>query len=310
MATRPKIDLNLLESLHVLLSERNVTYAAAKLGITQPALSAQLKRLRVAFDDPLLVKAESGRGMVLTPRATQMARSLQGIIEMLNLVAGDQGELEAVKPARTFRIAANDYALDRLARDVIIKAAGGSETSRIVFVAPRYPSSVEALENGDLDLLLDTDRNIPQGLKARILIQDGFVAAHRKNHPRGAAPLSIDSYCEMKHLVVSTIRENLRGHMDEILIDIGRRREVVGVMESFATVPKILSQSDFIATLPSGIFESHGHDLDTFDLPFQCPPYTLSMAWHPRSDKDEGLKHLREILIAASGHAIGAHSQH
>lgn len=248
--------------------------------------------------------------MVLTPRATQMTRSLQSIIEMLNQVAGDQGQLETAKAARTFRIAANDYALDRLARDVIIKGAGGSEASRIVFVAPRYPSSVEALENGDLDLLLDTDRNIPQGLKARILIQDAFVAAHRQNHPRGTAPLTIDSYCQMKHLVVSSIRENLRGHMDEILIDIGRRREVVGVMESFATIPKILSQSDFIATLPGRIFESHDHDLNTFELPFKCPPYTLSMAWHPRSDKDEGLKHLREILIVASGHALGGLGQH
>lgn len=299
MASRPKIDLNLLESLHVLLSERNVTYAAAKLGITQPALSAQLKKLRAAFDDPLLVKAESGRGMVLTPRAAQMARSLQDIIEMLHTVARDPSEAEVAKPKRTFRIAANDYAMEVLAGEVIINATNQSDAGRIVFVTPRYPSSVEALENGDLDLLLDTARNIPQGLKARALIKDPFVAAHRVDHPRGSGSLDLDVYCQMKHLVVSTIRENLKGHLEEILVDMGRRREVVGVLESFATVPKILNRSDYIATMPSRIFQSCGTSLDTFELPFECPPYTLTMAWHPRSERDDGLRTLREIVIAA-----------
>nr|WP_276522772.1 LysR substrate-binding domain-containing protein [Cupriavidus necator] len=153
-------------------------------------------------------------------------------------------------------------------------------------------------EEGEFDLLIDSERAVPRGLKSRVLRREKFVMAQRKRHPRGKRPLDVDAYCALHHVVVSPDRDNFRGYMDDYLEQIGRRRNTVLVVPQAMMIPDILRSSDCVCTLPRMLFTSCLDVVDVFDLPFPTEPYHLALAWHPPNDADPAVRWLREQIIA------------
>ena len=182
------VDLNLLVSLDVLIEEANVTRAAARLGVSQPGLSAQLARLRDLFGDPLLVPSESGRGMLPTSRALELKGPLHAALKDLETVVRHPPRFDPKVDSRTFAIAASDNATIVLGLPLMerLRDEAGSGV-RIAFQAARSDVVATQLERGEVDILIGSERMVPPAMKARKLIDEMYVMVQRRGHPRGTA---------------------------------------------------------------------------------------------------------------------------
>lgn len=293
------IDLNLLVSLDVLLEECNVTKAAARLHLTQPAVSTQLARLRKVFDDPLLIPADSGRGMTPSARALGLIAPLHAALSDLQTVVRQRPVFDPWQDSRRFVIAANDNATAVLGlrlMEQLPRLAG--DGVRVAFVSADQRQVAQQLERSEIDLLLGSERMVPAAMKARKIYDEHFVMAQRKGHPRGAAALDLDQYCALKHVLVSTSGGSFHGFMDEHLELLGRQREVMLSVQNFTLVPDLLCSSDYVATLPSRFLQRHRERLDGFALPFPARGFSLFACWHPRNHNDLALLWLRDAMAA------------
>lgn len=287
-------DLPLLLSLNVLLEECNVTRAAARLHVSQPALSAQLSRLRQLFGDPLLVPAESGRGLAPSPFALKLHRRLQPALAGLNAaVRFDSDEFDPESATRTFHIVANNTGaaviLPGLARRM---QALGNKGLRLTLSAPDGTDLASRLEKGEVDLCFSTACLLPSGLFSRELTTTAYVMVQRKGHARGRGPVTLEEYCTLDHVNVAR-DSSLHGFMDEQLYRLGHSRHTMMAVRDFSAVAAIVGHSDLVCTVPAFIAPYDQPGVEVVELAFPFLTYTLCMAWHPSSDGDPGLLWLR-----------------
>jgi DNA-binding transcriptional LysR family regulator len=299
-------DLGLLASLDVLIDEANVTRAAARLNISQPALSAQLARLRHLFHDPLLVPSRSGRGMIRTARALELRGPLQEALKELDRIIKRPLAFDPKTVNRTFVIAASDSGTVIVGLgfiDRIRKVAGPG--LRIAFRTPNPELIAEQLESGEVDLLMGSERIVPRGAPSCVLFDDHYLLAQRKGHPRGRKSLSLAAYCGLSHILVSTSGGSFHSEIDEQLGKLGRRRQVALSVHQFSVAPMFLRSTDYVATLPARFITRFAAEFDLFKLPFKVRGYSLSAAWHPRNQHDSGHTWLRNELatVAHAGNA-------
>lgn len=293
------LDLNLLVSLDALLAERNVTRAATRLHLTQPAVSSQLARLRMLFDDALLVPAANGRGMVPTPRALALAEPLHATLQSLAAIIRHPPTFDPRRDSRRFTIAASDNATAVFGVPLMARLPHlAGDGVRIAFVHLGAAQIATRLEQGQVDLMIGSERAVPPAMKARTVLEERFVMAQRKGHPRGTAALDLDSYCALGHILVSTSGGSFHGFMDEHLEALGRQRTVMLSVQDFTLVPELLRHTDYVATLPSRLARHYADRLDIFELPFAARGFTLHAAWHPRLQNDPAHAWLRGVLAS------------
>jgi DNA-binding transcriptional LysR family regulator len=292
------VDLNLLVSLDTLLEVCNVTKAAERLHLTQPAVSTQLARLRKIFDDPLLIPAESGRGMVITARALELVDPLRTALQDIQSVVRYRQRFDPRRDSRVFRIAANDNAVALVGLNFmerLPRIAGPGV--RVAFANAVQDAVARQLEHGEIDLVVGSERMTPVAMKARKLLEERFLMVQRKGHPRGAGPLDLETYCTLEHVLVSTSGGSFHGFMDEHLEALGRRRSVAISVQTFTLVPELLVHSDYVSTLPSRLVARYAASLDAFELPFEARGFSIFAAWHPRHHADPANAWLREALL-------------
>jgi DNA-binding transcriptional LysR family regulator len=295
------IDLNLLVSLDALLAESNVTRAAARLHISQPALSAQLARLRQLFNDPLLLPAESGRGMIATARALALRGPLRSALADLGSVINSEARFDPFTQTRTFQVALGDNATTLVGLPLVGLLGSRAGPGVQIAMSMTEPGAIAAhLEEGEIDLLIDAQAVVPESAKMRVLLAQPFVMAQRKGHPRGTGELDLATYLGLRHVVASPLRGPVHGYMDDVLEQRGYRRQVALSVPQFGMVPEILQQSDYVSTLPTGLLAGFLDRVDTFALPFDAPPFTLALAWHPRNHNEPGLEWLRALAVEAA----------
>jgi DNA-binding transcriptional LysR family regulator len=255
--------------------------------------------LRQIFGDPLLIPAETGRGMTRSALALELMEPLHAALKNLEAVVRHQSAFDPHTDTRRFVIAANDNATSVLGLPLMERLSELTGPGvRIAFIVADQPSTAERLERGEIDLLLGSERMIPASMKARKLFDEHFVFVQRKGHPRGHAPLDLDTYCALNHVLVSTSGGSFHGFMDEHLDALGRTRQVALSVQHFTLVPELLAHTDYVSTLPARFAARHQHALDLFDLPFEARGFTLFAAWHPRNHADPALVWLRETLAA------------
>lgn len=289
-------DLPLLMSLNALLEESNVTRAAARLHLSQPALSAQLARLRDMFGDPLLVPSETGRGMVSTSKGAALKGPLRAALEQLNQAVNDDGEFDPRTSTRCFTIAANDNAISMFGLDLIRHTErSGYLGIKFAFCLPDPATIVARMERDEVDLLLATVRIVPNALKTRLLSTERYHMAQRKGHPRGCHPPSLDEYCDLKHVLVSTTG-GFQSFIDRQLATAGRQRSVTVSVPHYDLVPTIVATTDYVCTLPIRFLRRFEDQLDIFPSPLTLPEFSIAQAWHPRSDADGGNRWLRDQM--------------
>lgn len=292
------LDLNLLKALDALLDERSVTRAAARLALTQPAVSGMLTRLRESFGDPLFLRTQ--RGVVPTLRALELAGPVKRVL----------GEIEALlqpvafEPATarfTLTLAATDYALRVIAvpfLSALRQRAPGLRVAMRPIDDDRVPAQ---LERGELDLALMTAEATAPELHVRPLFDEQYVCALREDHPdAGGGRLSLDRFCALDHALVSYVDGAFRGVTDDALARLGRERRVVLSVPSFLVLPRILRASDLIAVAPRRLV-SGAAGLVLLDPPVGIPGFTKLAAWHDRTHRDPGHRWARAVLFETCG---------
>lgn len=293
------IDGALLLALKALLEERNVTRAAAQLGISQPALSGRLARLRDILADPLFVPAANGRGVVPTPRAEALEQELLHVLEGLKRLVSQPELFDPATTTRTFVVALFETPAAALLPGLCASLAGEAPNARLACVYPP-PDVYEKLEQGQIDLLITVPDGLPGDLMQRPLWEDGFRTAQRKGHPRGTGPLDLDSFCTLDHVLVSTQGGRFAGMVDDALLELGRSRNVVYSVQNYSHVPLVLAATDAVCTLPSRFMKQYADSLDLFEPPLGLAELRLALAWHPRNQKDAGHQWLRrQIYLSA-----------
>ncbi len=289
-------DLNLLKVLDVLLRERNVSRAAERLSLSQPAVSNALARLRELLDDPLLVRV--GRGMQPTPRALGLEMPIRDALARIeaSLNAGDL--FDPASSRARFVIAVTDYVellcmprlMQRLAR-----LAPGIRLA-IEPLAPTLPG--EALDRGEIDLALGRFLEVPTRFQIRRWASEGLKLVLRQGHPLAGRPLDLETFLQLRHLWVHG--GQTRGMVDLWLQEQGLAREVVYTTPNYLQAPHIVAASDLAVVLPTRLALHFAEllPLQVLDLPFALGPFQLDVVSVAQRQNDAALNWLIEQLLA------------
>lgn len=292
------IDLNLLRALDALLDERNVTRAARRLGLTQPAVSGMLTRLRESFNDPLFVRTQ--RGIVPTMRATELAGPLKQIIADVETLL-QPSDFNPSTADFTMSIAATDYALQVVVVPFIAKLRVQAPNIRVA-VRPIEDAHIQAqLERGDVDLALMTPETAFPDSHARRLFDETYVIALREEHPDARKKsLSLDCFCAQDHALVSYSGERFWGVTDDALAKVGRERRVALTVTGFLVLSGVLRTTDLIAVAPRRLVEN-APGLVICDPPIDIPGFTKIATWHERTHRNPGHRWARALLFETCG---------
>jgi DNA-binding transcriptional LysR family regulator len=295
-----EFDVGLLLTFDALLKDKNVTHAAARLNITQSALSARLTRLRQVLNDPLFIASSSGRGMVASPHALALQPELTRLLEQLNDFIGAARVFDPATSKRVFRIATTDNPVSILAPDLIPSLKAAAPFAKVAFTTPNKTRIADDLEQGEVDLFIGVAEDGAPGLIARKLFEEAFVTAQRRGHPRGTGPLTLDEFCALDHLLISTSGGQFAGMVDNALAELGRQRSVSVSVQSYALAPLILSSTDLICTLPRRFLQRFAQVLDLAEAPLDLAPFEMSMFWHPRMGADAAHVWLRNQVLQSA----------
>lgn len=290
------LDFNLLKTLDALLDERSVTRAAARLALTQPAVSGMLTRLRDNFDDPLFIRAP--HGMVPTLRAQQLAPALKQILSDINALL-QPAQFDPLTAALTFTLAATDYALKAVVVPFIaaLKVRAPGIRVRVIPVEPERLAA--QFEQGKIDLALLTPSTTPGDLHSRTLYEERYVCMLRADHPDAQQPLNLARFCALEHILVSYEGESFWGVTDDALAKVGYSRRIGLSVSSFLVLPEVLAISEMIAVVPSRLVRADAA-ICVQEPPVAIPGFTKSMAWHERTHRDPAQQWLRELLHETS----------
>lgn len=290
-------DLNLLVVLNALLEERSVTRAAARLGMSQPAASRALARLRTLFSDALLVDGPGG--YLPTARAEEMAPLLRNILagasELLDRRTFDPGT--ATGPIRLSMI---DLEAAVLAPRLIARLAVEAPLADLEVVPPG-PRPIDALEADAVDALIGVVGDAPAGIRKRVLYRDRFATQMRSGHPAAAQALTLERYLELEHVAVS-ITGTGRSRVDEVLAGLGRERRVKVRVPSFFAAVEIAARSDLVMTLPMSLAQTAGGmgRFVTLNPPLDLGHVEMSLVWHARHQDAPRHVWLRKTIAAAA----------
>jgi len=289
-----RLDLNLLVSLDVLLAEGNVTRAAQRLGLSQPALSAQLKQLRGAFNDPLLIP--SARGMTLTSRAEALREPLREALAQIQRLVASARSFDPDSAEQTFRIVASDAIHSAASALLAVRLRSIAPGCRIALLSYDGVRTEEKMAVGEIDLWLGSRPSIPPNLRARTLYEERFLCVMRRDHPLAGRPLDLDRFCALEHVLVSPSGGGFLGVVDDSLAALGRSRRVTVSLNSFLLVPGVIAASELVATVPARLARAWANQLDVLAPPCEITGFTVMMGWHARAHADPAQVWLREQL--------------
>jgi len=289
------VDLNLLTVFRALDETRHVTRAAKALGLSQPALSHALARLRRLFDDSLFVR--SPRGLVPTPRAEGLAPLVKELMALVEKGMGGGADFSPSKIDRTFRVKTTDMVESQLVPKLLGRLEAEAPQSRVAVTSVSFSLPKEGLETGACDLAIaGFFGELPAGLYHQKLFRDSFLCVVRKGHPRlRGKKVSLDEFCEERHLLIAPGGE-LSGPADVYLAKKKRHRRIVAGISTFAGSGWVVGQTDTVLTGPARLIRQMApvFGLRLFEPPMELPNIEVVQVWHERNHSDPAHKWFRE----------------
>jgi DNA-binding transcriptional LysR family regulator len=292
-----RLDLTLLIVFEMLLKKRNMSAVAAEMGLTQSAVSHAVGRLRSVFDDPLFVR--KGAGVEPTARAQllgpPLAEALAGIRDAVQI--GRHFDPETA--TRQFTVAAPDPVVAQLAHTVLAELARKAPRCQIMFRTFSHQSAATAVVAGDVDLAVGVFPDTPGKTVSRPVAHQTFRVVSRRDHPRMAETLDLDTYCSLDHVLVSHDRD-ARGMIDVALGGLDRRRRIAAVMPQMLVAFAAVSQSDAIITAPLGasLYAASLFPLTLHEPPLAIPGFELTLLRHRDGMTDPAITWFAELVMA------------
>lgn len=291
-----RLDLNLLVTLETLLVEQNVTKAAARLNLSQPAVSAQLNRLRHEFDDPLLVPAQ--RGMTPTAKAMELLEPLRHALDQVRAAVTSHRNFDPSKAKLVFAIACTDYLQAAVVKPLVIELRRRAPGVRVALRNLDLAQLDAQMARGEVDLALMTPQVASPSLRTRHLFDERYVLIGRRKHPRLQEGISVEEFTKLDQVIVSLDGGGFVTPVDRALADLGHRRNAVLSAASFLFVPEIVSQSDFVALVPERLVRDQADKLQVMECPFPVEGFAVGMVWHERSHGHSGQSWIRDAIVS------------
>jgi len=283
--------MNLIVVFHNIIEEKSVTRAGIKLGRTQSAISNSLKKLRLAFNDPLFIR--SADGLIPTPRAVALAEPISDIISLAENCLADRSAFDPATSKARFRLGAPD----RLSLPLILPLLG-----RLKAKAPGVAldlqttdreHALELLEADKVDLAIGWFDQPPLRLSSKIVFRENLVCLCRSGHPAttGSCAKSMAEILAYPHVVVSSAGDR-KGVFDVILARRGLQRDMAVSVSNFTMVPEFLQESDHIGVFTQSVADvmAKRYGLVSFDLPMEFEKLDHYLVWPKRFDND--LRHM------------------
>lgn len=291
------LDIYLLRCLRAFVDEAHVTKAAERMGSTQPAMSAVLRRLREIFNDPLLVRTE--KGMVPTERARELATSLTVALDVIDHALAADQPFVPDSAQTSFNIAASESVSFLLMPALTARVRQIAPGVQLRVRIPDLPRARQALEEGEIDLLLSFTRTAPAGLRSSTLLTQKLVVIAASSHP--ATPhFGLDAFLAWPHAGHQLGRggSSIEDAVDAALARLGRQRTIGVWLPSAISLPTVVSQTDCLATVPLGVATrlAPALDLQVLQPPLPLGDVQVGMYWHDRMHQNAPHKWLRQTL--------------
>jgi DNA-binding transcriptional LysR family regulator len=288
-------DLNLLIVFDAVMQDRSVTRAGSRIGLSQPAMSHALNRLRHMLKDDLFVRTPDG--MVPTPRAEMLAQPLRNALSEMQL-ALEPVAFDPAKADRHFTLAVNNYAAVVLAPPLVAAVTAAAPSVRLDLRPSGTLDLFQQMDRGDLDLVLGRDDDPVERFARTDLLEDPFVMVMRRGHPAIRRKLSPAAFAALPHLEISSSGEDT-GFIDRWLAKNGCQRHIA-LRTPYLSAASVLVQSDFVATLSRRIAQEfvRNHPLEIRQPPYESPRVRTTMLWHRRLDRHPAHHWLREIIVS------------
>jgi len=291
-----RLDLNLLVTLEAVLAEQNVTKAAARLHLSQPAVSAQLNRLRREFDDPLLIPAQ--RGMIPTAKAMELLEPLRAALEQVRAVVVTHRTFDPASAALTVTIACTDYLQAAVVTPLIGRLRARAPRVRVALRNLDLRQLDAQMAHGEVDLALMTPQAAPPSLRARHLFDERYVLIGGRRHPRLRDGITIAEFAKLEHAIVSLEGGGFVTSVDSALAALGHKRHTVLSAASFLHIAEIVSRSDLVALVPERLVRHRAKELKILECPFPVEGFAVGMVWHERNHGHTSQRWIRETIVS------------
>ena len=301
-----KIDLNLLGYLDVLLRERNVTRAASHLGLSQPAMSNGLRRLRLMFNDPLLIR--TSEGMTPTARALELQPVIREVLAKVDAAVQPQTSFEPATAERVFRIMASDYAESTIFPKMLHRLREEAPGITLDIMTPSDVSFLD-VEQGKVDLIINRFDSIPQSFHQKLIWNDSFACLFSAKNPI-RDNFNLESYLKAQHIWVSKTGMGVGvgidpddvqrlGWVDEALNKLGKKRHITIFTRHYQAAMSLAEQKDLIVTIPSRAakLKEQNPRVIIREPPFSIPEMELKMAWSPLLQNNPGHQWMRRLIV-------------
>lgn len=288
------IDLNSLRLLNEIYETGSLSRTADRMGISQPAISIALGKLRRRFDDALFIRV--GNTMKATPQTDGMIAGVKSAIDMLEATLAYRSNFDPKTTDRTFRLAMTDIGQIVMLPKILDAIASVAPYANINIsnISERTP---QLLESGELDLAIGFVPLLSAGFFMQALFKDRFACLVRSDHPRVKENLTLEQFKHESHVVVTT---SGTGHLivDRILEEKKIARKVAVRIPNFLGLVTIISSSNHLCTLPrrAALIMAQTEIVSAFPAPFPLPEYTVKQHWHERQARDPGNRWLRALL--------------
>lgn len=298
-----RYDLNLLKTFHALLNEGSTVKAAEKLGLSQPAVSAALGRLRYVFNDPLFIR--TGQRLEPTAVAVALRPEIERVMSSLNGIFHQSDLFDPKQAQGTIWLSGSDFFSEIMFPELLDEVRLEAPNLKVVLVDRVFSSSLDALERGQVDLAFWPEMDLPNWTCSQRILITRFEVIARKDHPRLTSAgiqdkqrIPLNLFCDLSHVHFSPDGRTL-DDIDGILAKQARKRHIVATVPTFAGVLSVVGNSDLIGMLTTHQIERLG-DVRNFTrhpLPVQRPDIPLAMIWNRKSDKAPVQAWIREKIV-------------
>ncbi len=287
-----KVDLNLFIVFDAIYTEANLTRAGQIVGITQPAVSNALARLRETFNDPLFVR--TAQGMVPTPMAQNIIGPVRNALQLLRVSVQESRTFNPLQANKTFRISMTDLTEAVVLPPLFQRLRRLAPNVKIESMLAKRRETTKELAAGRLDFAMDAPLNTDPQVRHVKLLEDRYVCAMRRGHPLAKDKLSVEEYLSLSHIHISSRRSGL-GMIDLALGKMGQQRKIALRSQHYMMATQVIQHTDMAVTVPERF--ARRHDLHQVPLPVDIPPLETHIYWHESTDQDPANRWMREQMI-------------